>query len=69
MRMVVAFFIALLAIPIAQVAFDQWEHRAGPRLLGESRLPVAVAAGKHHKVRDLEFFMMLPRLERRPKTG
>ena len=66
MRMVIAFFIALLAIPIAQVAVDLWGDRAGPHLLGEPRSGPTMAAGKHH--RDLEFFTV-PRIERHPKTG
>jgi len=68
MRMVVAFFITLLAIPIAQMAFDRWNDRPGPQVLGEPRSPLAVMAGKHHRVRDLEFFV-IPKLASRPKTG
>jgi hypothetical protein len=66
--MVIALFVALVAIPIAQVAFDRWSGRVGPHMLGEPAGGLAVAAGKHHRVRDLEFFT-LPKLERRPKTG
>jgi hypothetical protein len=66
MRMLIVFFIALLAIPIAQVAIDLWSDRTGPHLLGEPRSGVTMASGKHH--RDLEFFTV-PRIERRPKTG
>jgi hypothetical protein len=68
MRMVIAFFIALVAIPIAQVAIDRWSDRTGPHLLGESRSGLTMEAGKHHRARDLEFFTV-PKLERRPKTG
>jgi hypothetical protein len=64
--MVIAFFIVLLAIPIAQVAVDLWGDRAGPRPLGEPRSGLTLAAGKHH--RDLEFFTV-PRIERHPKAG
>ena len=66
MRMVIAFFIALLAIPIAQVAVDLWSDRTGPQLFGEHAGALTIAAGKHH--RDLEFFTV-PRIERHPKTG
>jgi hypothetical protein len=64
--MVIAFFIALLAIPIAQVAVDLWSDRNGPHLLGEPASGLTMAGGKHH--RDLEFFTV-PKIERRPKTG
>jgi hypothetical protein len=66
MRMVIGFFIALLAVPTAQVAVDLWSDRAGPHLLGKPSGGLTVAAGKHH--RDLEFFTV-PRIERHPKTG
>ncbi len=32
MRWVVAFFLALLSIPVAQVAADAWEGRPGPHM-------------------------------------
>ena len=66
MRFVIVFFIALLAIPIAQVAVDLWTAHAGPHVLGAPESGVTMAAGKHH--RDLEFFTV-PKIERRPKTG
>ena len=68
MRMVIAFFIALLAIPMAQIAFDRWSDRGGLQVLGEPRPPLAVVAGKHHRLRNLEFFT-IPKHEPRPKTG
>jgi hypothetical protein len=37
-------------------------------VLGEPADGLAVMAGKHHRVRELEFFTF-PKLERRPKTG
>jgi hypothetical protein len=66
--MVIGFFIALLAIPIAQVAVDLWGDRGGPHLLGEPKSGLTMEAGKHHRARDLEFFTV-PKFERRPKTG
>ena len=66
MRMVILFFIALLAIPIAQVAVDLWSDRSGPHLLGGPKSGLTMAAGKRH--RDLEFFTV-PKIERHPKTG
>jgi hypothetical protein len=68
MRMLIALFIALLAIPMAQVTFDRWNGRVGPHVLGGPAAGLAVIAGKHHRIRDLEFFTF-PKLERRPKTG
>jgi hypothetical protein len=64
--MVIVFFIALLAIPITQVAIDLWSVRNGPHFLGEPRSGLTMAAGKHHW--DLEFFTV-PKIERHPKTG
>jgi hypothetical protein len=68
MRIVIGFFIALLAIPITQVAVDRWSDRAGPHLLGEPQSGLTMAAGKHRRAPDLEFFTV-PKIERRPKAG
>jgi hypothetical protein len=68
MRLVIALFVALLAIPIAQVSFDRWNGRVGPRVLGAPAAGLAVMVGKHHRVRELEF-LTLPKLDWRRKTG
>jgi hypothetical protein len=68
MRLVIAFFIALLVIPIAQVGVDRWIERPGPQLLGSSGSGLVIAGGKHHRSKDLEYFMA-PWSERRPKTS
>ena len=67
MRLVIAFFIALLAIPIIQVAADRWIEHAQSRVLDGFRHGLTIAAGKHHRSPDLEF--TVPRFERHPKTG
>jgi hypothetical protein len=68
MRLVTAFFIALLVIPLAQVAVDRWIERPGPQLLGGSGSRLVIAGGKHHRSKDLEY-LMVPKSERRPKTS
>jgi hypothetical protein len=67
MRLVFAFFIALLAIPIIQIAADRWIERAQSHVLDGSSHGLTIAAGKHHRSPDLEF--TLPRFGWRPKTG
>jgi len=37
MRLVFAFFLALVSIPVAQVAADAWHGRPGPHVSGVSR--------------------------------
>jgi hypothetical protein len=67
MRLVVAFFIALLAIPIIQIAADRWSERAQSGVLAGPGNGLTIANGKHHRSRDLEF--TVPRFDWRPKTG
>jgi hypothetical protein len=55
MRLVIAFFIALLAIPIIQIAADRWIERAQSGMSDGSSHGLTVTAGKHHGSRDLEF--------------
>jgi hypothetical protein len=67
MRLVIAFFIALLAIPIIQIAADRWIERARPGVIDGPGNGLAVATGKHHRSRDLEF--TVPRFDWRPRAG
>jgi hypothetical protein len=71
MRWVIALFLALLAIPLAQVAADAWSGRPGPRL---SVMPSHVlgsgpdfAVTRHHHYRLYDPFA--PWLPVRAKTG
>jgi hypothetical protein len=67
MRLVIAFFIALLAIPIVQIAADRWIERAQSDVLTGPGSGLAIANGKHHRSRDLEF--TVPRFDWHPKAG
>lgn len=61
MRWVVAFFLALLSIPVAQVAADAWEGRPGPQM-GLSTVALSHPAGalnlakSHHHIRPYDPF-------------
>jgi hypothetical protein len=68
MRLVITFFIALLVIPLAQVAVDRWIERPGPQVLGSHTGGLFIAGSKHHRSKDLEY-LMVPKSERRPKTS
>jgi hypothetical protein len=55
MRWVVAFFLALVSIPVAQVAADAWEGRPGPHVSVVFSHPVDgidVAKTHHHRLYD-----------------
>jgi hypothetical protein len=70
MRWVIAFFIALLTIPIAQVAADAWSGRPGPHLsvmpLHVSSHPgLAVSRNHHYRLYD----PLAPWLPSRARTG
>jgi hypothetical protein len=67
MRLVIAFFIALLAIPVVQIAADRWIERAHSDVLDRPGSGLAVANGKHHRSRDLEF--TVPRFDWRQRAG
>jgi hypothetical protein len=70
MRWVIALFLALLSIPIAQVATDAWNDRPGPQFSGLSshagRGPdLAVTRHRHFRLYD----PIAPWLPGRAKTG
>jgi len=67
MRLVIAFFIALLAIPIVQIAADRWIERAQSRVLDGSGDGLSITVGKHRRSPDLQF--TVPRFGWRPNTG
>ena len=67
MRWVIALFLALLSIPVVQVAADAWNGRPGPHL---SLAPHAgggpdLAASRHYRLHD----PLAPWFPGRAKTG
>jgi hypothetical protein len=68
MRSMVLFFIALLAIPVIQVAFGPRLERAGSPVLIDRSSKIIIAVGKRLRNRDIDN-PMAPRPERHPKTG
>jgi hypothetical protein len=71
MRWVLALFLALLSIPVAQVAADAWNGRPGPRL--SVMQPPAAADGSHFAVTRHRHYRLYdplaPWLPIRAKTG
>jgi hypothetical protein len=68
MKWVIALFIALFSIPVAQVAADAWNGRPGPRLsVTQPYGGPAFAVTRHHRNRLYDPFS--PWLPARAKTG
>jgi hypothetical protein len=70
MRWVIVLFLALLAIPIAQVAADVWTGRPGPQLIilpahAGNGPDLAAARHRHFRLYD----PLAPLLPGRAKTG
>lgn len=70
MRWVVAFFLALASVPIAQVAADAWHGRPGPHVAGVPLRPgsgpdFAKTRAPHHRLYD----PLAPWFPSRAKTG
>jgi hypothetical protein len=71
MKWVFALFLALLSIPVAQVAADAWNGRPGPRLsvtaprAVESGTDFAATRHRHYRLYD----PFSPWLPSRAKTG
>jgi hypothetical protein len=68
MRTFVFFFIALLAIPVVQIAFGPRLERAGAPVLIDRSANIIIAVGKHLRARDPDY-PTAPRPERRPKPS
>jgi hypothetical protein len=71
MRWVIALFLALLSIPVAQVAADAWNGRPGPRFSAMA-LPHAAAGPDLAATRHRHFWLydpIAPRIPSRAKTG
>jgi hypothetical protein len=71
MRWVIAFFLALLSIPVAQVAADAWNGRPGPHFSGMAS-PRAGAGPDLATTRHWHFRLydpIAPRIPSRAKTG
>jgi len=68
MRKIIFFFVALLAIPIVQIAFGPRLERAGAPVLIDRSGQIILAVSKHLRARDIEL-PLTPRAERRPKPS
>jgi hypothetical protein len=68
MRTIVFYFIALLAIPVVQIAFGPRIERAGAPVLIDRSANIIIAVGKHLRARDIDY-PTAPRPERRPKPS
>ena len=68
MRTMIVFFIALLAIPVVQVAISPRLERGGVPVVIDRSSKVIIAVGKHLRMREIEH-PMGPSSERRPKVG
>jgi hypothetical protein len=68
MRTIVFYFIALLAIPVVQIAFGPRIERAGAPVLIDRSANIIIAVGKHLRARDFDY-PTVPRPERRPKPS
>ena len=70
MKWVIALFVALLSIPVAQVAADAWSGQPGPHLSGTARPPgsgldLAIRRHQHYRLYD----PLAPLIPSHPKTG
>jgi hypothetical protein len=72
MRWVIAFFVALLSVPVAQVAADAWNGRPGPYFAGMAPPPhagagpdLAVTRHQHYRLYD----PLAPWIPSRAKAG
>jgi hypothetical protein len=68
MRTIIVFFVALLAIPVVQIAFGPRLERAGAPVLIDRSANIIIAVSKHLRARDLDY-PAAPRRERRPKPS
>jgi len=68
MRTMAFFFIALLAIPVIQIAYGPRLERAGAPVVIDRSAKIMIAVSKHLRVRDLDD-LTTSRSERRPKPS
>jgi hypothetical protein len=64
----IVFFIALLAIPVVQVAVGPRFERSGAPVVIDRSSRVIIAVAKHLRAREIEY-PMGPRSERHPKAS
>jgi hypothetical protein len=64
----IVFFIALLTIPVVQVAVGPRFERSGAPVVIDRSSKIIIAVGKHLRTREIEN-PMGPRSERRPKAS
>jgi hypothetical protein len=71
MRWVIALFVALLSIPIAQVAADAWNDRPGPQFSARHRAGSGpdLAITRHHHLRLYDPIAPWLAVPDRAKTG
>jgi hypothetical protein len=65
---ITAFFVALIAIPVAQVAKDTRADGGHLYIWNGHLRPDAVALSKHQRSKGLDYLLM-PRPQNRKKTG
>jgi hypothetical protein len=68
MKTMIVFFIALLAIPVVQVAVGPRFERSGAPVVIDRSSRIIIAVGKHLRTREIEN-LMGPRPERHPKAS
>ena len=68
MRTMIVFFIALLTIPVVQVAIGPRLERGGVPVVIDRSSKIIIAVGKHLRTREVGY-PMGPSSERRPKAG
>jgi len=64
----IVYFIALLAIPVVQVAMGPRLDRAGVPVVIDRSSQIIIAVGKHLRTPDFEY-PFGPRSERRPRAS
>jgi hypothetical protein len=64
----IVFFIALLAIPVVQVAVGPRFERSGAPVVIDRSSQIIIAVGKHLRTREIEY-PMGQRPERHPKAS
>jgi hypothetical protein len=68
MRTMIVFFIALLAIPVVQVASGPRFERSGAPVIIDRSSKIIIAVGRHLRTREIDS-PMRPGSDRPPKAG